>query len=495
MKSITYLSTLFLAGFLLLASPAELRAQQTQDLGALTLQEAIELAQEQSPEARLARFRMISGRWQYRAYRANLLPGLRLQGNAPNYNKRIFPNTLDDGTVVYQSQVQSNASTRLSINQNIPVTGGDLSLSTGLSRLGVFTGESSYLWGSTPLEISLNQPLFQFNSLKWQNEIEPLRYEIAQKQYVQTMEEIAQVTAEQFFNAYLAQVRLENARFNMASNDSIHTINRTRYEAGDISENDLLQSELQMKDAEVNLSNAEINYERALNNFKIFLGYLTEVNMSLTPPEELPQVDVQVDRAVQLAMQNNNEALQYELQEVVADREYARAKSQSNLQMNLQANYGVEQTSTRFANLYDEPENSQFLTMTFQIPIFNWGRQRALVNQARNEQQRTATQIDYDRRQFVQSVETQVREFLQRDTQVEIARESDKIAQRLYDVAQTRYLIGDYDIEFLFQAQARRGSARERYIQELRQFWVGLYNLRSLTLYNFRENHPIDHEL
>lgn len=488
-------SLLAIFALLLTFSATGLKAQQEQGVGTLTLQDAIEIAQDQSPEARLARFRMISGRWQYRAYRANLLPGLRLTGDAPNYSKSIFSNTLDDGTVVFQSQIQSQASTELSVNQSLPLTGGTLSLSSQLSRLGVFAGEDSYLWGSTPLEVRLNQPLFQFNQLKWQNETEPLQYEIAQKQFVQTMEEIAEETASQFFDVYLAQVQLENARFNVERNDSIYTIAQKRYEVGDIAETNLLQSELELRNAEVNRNNAQINYRRTLNEFKIFLGYTTDVNLDLDPPEELPEISLQVDRAVQLALENNNEALQYELQEVVADREYARAKSQSNLQMNIQANYGLNQTSTEFADLYQDPENSQFLTMTFQIPLFNWGRQRALVNQARNNQQETATQISYQRRQFVQDVEYQVGEFLQLRNQVQLAAQADTIALHRYEVAQTRYLVGDIDIEFLFQAQRQKDDARVAYIRELRRYWVGLYNLRSLTLYNFRENHPIDHEL
>ncbi|MDZ7772599.1 MAG: TolC family protein [Balneolaceae bacterium] len=476
-----------------LALPVQ--AQSGQQLGTLTLQEAIEIAQDQSPEARLARFDMIASQWQYRAFRADLLPSLDLSGDAPNYNRSIIPVTQPDGSVVFRDQVQSNAGAELSVNQNIPLTGGRLSLSSEIGRLGIFGGENSYLWSSTPLQAQFVQPIFQYNNLKWRNRIEPLRFEIAQKQFVQNMEQVAQRTAQNFFNVYLAQVQLENARFNRASNDSIHTINLSRYRVGDISENDLLASELELKNAQVSVSNSEIEYQRVLNNFKIFLGYSTDVSMELDAPEELPEVNVQIDRAVQLAMENNNEALRYELQEMQADANFAQQKAQSNLQMNLIARYGINKTSEDLADLYTETQNSQFLTMGFQIPIFNWGQQRAQVNAARNEQRRTATMIDYQRQQFVQGVETQVREFLQRSNQVQLARESDGIAQRRYDVAQTRYLVGDTDIEFLFQAQAQRDAARVAYIRELSRFWTGLYNLRRMTLYNFRDNQMIDYSV
>lgn len=495
MNRYTNIFILFVIVQFVVAGISRLNAQDTHNLGELTLEDCIQIAQEQSPEAESARYSLIASRWNYRSYRANLLPGLELSGNAPNYQKSIFSNRLDDGTIVYQSQVQSDANTRLALSQNVALTGGNISVSTGIQRLGIFAGENSYLWGSTPLVVGLQQPLFQFNRLKWRTRIEPLQYEIAQKQYIQNMEEIAQRATEFFFEVYLAQVNLENARFNVERNDSIYTINNTRFDVGDIAETDLLQSELELKNAKARLNNARINYDRVLGEFKVFLGYDKDVVMDLESPGEPPVITPRVDRAVQLALENNNEALRYQLQELVADRDYAQAKSQSNLQMTLSANYGLNQSSENFADLYNDPENSQFLTVGFQIPIFNWGQFQAEIKAAKNQQRETDNSITYQRKQFVQEIEYQVNEFLQLRNQVLLAAQSDTIALRRYEVAQTLYLVGDIDITTLFIAQRQKDDAREAYIRELRRFWVGLYNLRSLTLFNFRENRPIQHEM
>ena len=37
----------------------------------------------------------------------------------------------------------------------------------------------------------------------------------------------------------------------------------------------------------------------------------------------------------------------------------------------------------------------------------------------------------------------------------------------------------------------KKDSARRSYIQALRNYWTGYYNLRRLTLYDFERNAPI----
>ncbi len=469
-------------------------AQQT-NLGTLSLEECITIAQDKSPVANAARYALIASKWQYRSFRADLLPSLELRGDAPNYNKNIFSNILDNGQVTFSSRTQSEASASLSINQNILPTGGRLSLSSGLTRLGVFRGENTYLWQSTPLVVGLQQPIFQFNNLKWRNRLEPLRYDIAQKEFVEEMEQIAQTVTQRFFDAYLAKINLENAEFNVARNDSIYNISQGRYNVGNIAENDLLQSELALRNAEASLTRARIEYDRSLNDFKILLGYSTNVKLELDPPSELPEVAVNIEKAKQLAIENNSEALNYRLSEIQADRNFAQAKSEGTFNANLIANFGLNQTSDDFAGLYNNPQNRQFFTLGFDIPIFNWGKQQAQINAARNQQREVANSIEFQRRQFDQRVQYIVSQFLQLRDQALLAAQSDTIAQRRYDVAQNRYMIGRIDITNLFIAQNEKDSARQAYIRALRDYWTGWYELRQLTLYNFRDDRPITYEL
>ncbi|MEX2477649.1 MAG: TolC family protein [Gracilimonas sp.] len=474
--------------FVLLLLSTSLKAQDQQTL---TLDQSIEIAKQNSPLARAANFSIISAKWRYKSFRADLLPSLTLGGDAPNYNKSIFSNVQDDGTVTFSSRTQSEASVDLSVQQNILPTGGNLSVSSGITRLGIFAGENTYLWQSTPLVASIRQPLFQFNNLKWRNKIEPLRYQIAQKQYVEDMEDLAFNTTQSFFDFLLAKINIEVAEFNVTVNDSIYNISQGRYQVGSIAENDLLQTELALRNAETSLTTARLNFQRAEENFKALLGIPDEMSIEVSAPEEAPILEIDVDKALELAQENNSTSLEFELNEIQANQAYEQARKQAGFSATIQASYGLNQTSDSFDRLYEDPQNRQFFTLGFDIPIFNWGKNTAEIQAARNQQVSTANTIEYQKLQFDLNVRSTVREFSQLRSQVDLAEISDEIAERRYEVAKNRYLIGKIDITNLFIAQNEKDSARRSYIQSLRNYWTGYYNLRRLTLYDFEANAPI----
>ncbi len=464
---------------------------QAQNKQVLTLEQCIQIAQGNSPLARTAKFNLIAAKWNYRSFRADLLPSLSLEGDAPNFNKSIFSNTLDDGTITFSQRTQSEASVGLSINQQFYPTGGRLSLSTGLTRLGIFNNEQTYLWQSTPLVVGINQPIFQFNSLKWRNRTEPLRFKISKKRFVEDMENLAFNTAQRFFDVLLAQINIEVAEFNLAVNDSIYSISQGRYNTGTIAENELLQSELAFLNAESALATAKINYLRTINDFKLLLGLPLDAELEVLPPAETPEVSVSIQKGLELANENNSTALQFRLNEIVAKRDLEQATRQSLFSANVIANFGLNQTSADFEDLYSDPENRQFFTVGFEVPIFNWGKQRAQINAARNQQKAVANDIAYQQQLFDLQVQNTIRDFLQLRSQVELASKSDTIAIKRYDVTKNRYLIGRVDVTNLNIAQNERDSARRSYIQALRNFWSGWYDLRRLTLYDFVSDEPI----
>lgn len=467
-------------------------AQSTQTL---TLEQSIDIAKDNSPLSRAATFSLVSSKWRYKSFRADLLPGFTLSGDAPNFSNQIFANVQDDGTVIFSRRTQSEASINFSASQSILPTGGNLSLSTGITRLGIFNGENTYAWQSTPLIASYTQPLFQFNSLKWRNRIEPLRYKIAEKRFVEDLEDLSFTVTQNFFDVLISKINVEIAEFNVTVNDSIYNISQGRYQVGSLAENDLLQTELAYRNAETSLTNARLNYQRAAENFKALLGIDNSVKLEIQAPETAPNIELDFDKALELAIENNSQSLQYQLDELQANQAYDQAKKNAGFSATLRADYGLNQTSTDFEDLYTNPDNRQFFNIGFQIPIFNWGKNVAQIKAARNQQLATANSIEYQRLQFELNVRSTVREFELLKGQVELAEISDTIAQRRYDVSKGRYLIGKIDITNLFLAQNDKDSARRSYIQALRNYWSGYYNLRRLTLYDFEKDTPIYHEV
>ena len=459
---------------------------------ALTLQQSIELAQTQSPAAEIARLTFDQALWGFRSYRADYLPSLSIVGNAPGLRRSIEESDLDDGTVQYIERNSTFGLARLDIAQPIPMTGGEVRLSSRLSRLNNEVAETDFTqWQSTPLVLGLTQPLFQFNAMKWERRTEPMRYELARRNYTQDVEDIAIDITNRFFAVYMAQMAYEIATFNAAVNDTIFTLSKGRFEIGSIAENDLLQSELALLNAQSAQSSAEIDYQEALQDLKLALDLPYDAEIVIVPPTTAPALAIAPEEAVAQARRNRPAFLNLDIQAVEAERDVVQTKSTTGFTANLIASYGLNQSSGAFDDAYRNPLNQQQFTIAFEVPLFNWGQGKANVEEAVARQQQVERDSDLQRKELDQEVYFEALQAQQLQQQVNIAAKADTVAARRFEVAKNRYLIGKIDITELFNAQREKDAARQAYIQTMQQFWQSYFNLRRLTLYDFIRQEPL----
>ena len=456
----------------------------------LTLEESIERAKAEAPAAEIAQLSLEGSRYLFRSYRSQFLPTLSLQGSTPGLLREITEVTQDDGSIRYVPASRTSSNVGLTISQVVPFTGSEISVTSGLRRNREFGIRDDTQWQSRPLVIQLNQPVFQFNPYKWARRLEPLQYRAAQRGYAEALEDVAVDVTARFFDVYVAEIDVEIAQANAAVNDTIYTLAQGRYEIGTIAENELLETELALLNAQSDLSSARIAYAEAVQAFKLALDLPYDVPVEIIPPSTIPSLDIDPAEAVVQARQNRAEVLALELDELEAEREVARARTESGFGANLTASYGLNQSADTFDDVYVDPLDQQQLFLGFQVPVFRWGRGRAEVAAARASQERVRRQAALRRAELEQEVYFEALGLEQLQQQVAIAAKADTVAARRFEVAKNRYLIGKIDITDLFNAQREKDGARRAYIQTLQRFWTTYFRLRRLTLYDPASGNP-----
>ncbi len=458
----------------------------------LNLDEVVVIARDQSPDAMMARHRYRGRYWQYRTFRAGYLPNLRFDATIPNLNRSISPITLPDGSDIFIRRSLATSSGNLSLNQTIGLTGGQLFVRSGLQRIDLIGDEDtkvSYL--ATPINIGYSQPIFSYNPFKWERQIEPIRYEEAQRQYIESLEEISIRATNFFFDLLLAQINKDINEITLASNDTLYRIAQGRYELGRIAENELLQMELNVLNSEATLEQSYIDYEAALFRFRSFLALDETRNVELMPPDEPHKIRVDVGVALVEARKNRADVLARERQLIEADSQVDQARAENRFNANLFAVYGLTQSAEDFGDAYRNPLDQQQLTIGVQIPILDWGVSRGRVRMAESNRELVNTTVEQAMLDFEQEIFLRVMEFNMLDSQLEIARKADIIAEKRYEVTRQRFLIGRIDIIDLNLALEEKDRAKQRYLSALRNYWRGFYEMRLLTLYDFVNDKPI----
>ena len=65
------------------------------------------------------------------------------------------------------------------------------------------------------------------------------------------------------------------------------------------------------------------------------------------------------------------------------------------------------------------------------------------------------------------------------------------IAEERYDITKRRYETGAVTVTDLNTAQQESENARTQYISQLQTFWMGYYNIRKSTLYDWIGHHNL----
>ena len=459
MKNVITYALLLLA----LSTPAGIHGQAL----TLTLEQAIEQAREMSPDAQSARHTFRSAYWNYRYYRANYLPALTLT-SAPYMDRAINRITMGDGSVQFVEQNLLSTDLSLSVTQNIALTGGTLSLTTSAQRLDLLSEHTSS-WQTSPVILGYSQSLFGYNSLKWDRRIEPVRYEEARKSYVETLELVAATATQKFFDLATAQSNLEIATTNYANADTLYAYAQGRYEIGTISENEMLQLEINKLNEEANCMSARIEVENAMQELRSYLGIREDTDLQVRLNDSIPDFVVNLNEALLLANANSPDIQNMRRRELESESNVAQARANAGLKADIYLRFGLTQTGDKLRDAYRDPLDQQYVSLTLSLPILDWGRGKGQVRVARSNRDLVYTQVEQDKTDFQLNVRKLVKQFNLQAQRVRIAARTDRTAQRRAEVARRLYLLGKSSVLDLNASISEKDSARRNYIAALNE--------------------------
>ncbi len=460
----------------------------------ITLGEAIATARAGSVDAAVALNELKTAYWEYRTFRADLLPEVNLEATLPSYRKNYSSYQLEDGTYTFVRNNVLQMAGNLSVQQNIWLTGGTLSLTTSLDYLKQLDGERFNRFMSVPVALTLSQPIFGTNHTKWRRRIEPVRYEEAKASFMSATEQVAMRAVDYFFGLLMAKENLATARQNLSNSEKLYLVAVAKRDMGQISENDLLQLQLNLLTARSTLTDAESNYKAGMFQLRSFLGLDEDVDLVPILPESTPGVDVDYDDVLAKALERNAFARNIRRRQLEADYEVAMAKGDMR-QITLFAQVGFTGTSERFSGAYDPLKDNQVVEIGFKIPLLDWGKRRGRVKVAESNREVVSSRLRQEEINFRQDIFMLVERFNNQRQQLGIASEADTIARRRYHTNVETFMIGKISTLDLNDSQSRKDASRQDYINQLFLYWYYYYQLRGLTLWDYASDSSIDSDI
>lgn len=457
----------------------------------LTLDETIALARRQSVDAEVALGELKSAYWEYRTYRANLLPEISIGADIPSYNKSYSSYQREDGSYSFVRNDNIGIDGSLSLTQNLWFTGGSLSLRSSLDFTRNIGNGNEKQYMSIPVALTLNQPIFAANTFKWNRRIEPLRYKEAKASFLSSTENVALSAISYFFNLLLAKENVGISGQNLRNAEKLYEVAQAKRHMGQISENDVLQLRLNVLNAQSALTENESSLKSAMFALRSFLALDGDEDVELVVPDSVPSVVMHYEDVLSKALENNSFAHNIRRRQLEADYAVARAKG-SMREMTLFAQIGYTGTDRDLSGAYSTLKDNQVVEVGLRIPILDWGKRKGQVKVAQSNRRVTESLLRQETMNFNQNLFILTEQFNNQLRQLRIAEEADVIARKRYETNVETFMIGKISTLDLNDARTAKDEARRKRVSELYNYWRYYYQLRSLTLWDFAADTGID---
>lgn len=461
------------------------------DTVSVTLTKVLALS-EYSVEAMAAKSEYRKGHWEHRYYRGELLPEVTFTGSLPYYSRSSNEYQNVDGSFGFVNNHYNQAYGSISVDQNIPLTGGKLSLETSLQRIDQFGANSFKRYMAVPAKLTYEQPILGFNRIRWLQKIEPVKYKEAKARYLSSMEEVRLTAVRHFFNLLMAKVSLDMAQQNYETSQMLYGYAKGKHDVGQVSDVDLLQLRVSLLNAETSVTDAQKEFNSAMNQLCSFLGYDdTAILLPEVPDIKLKEIQLNYPEVLALSIENNPFTHNIQRRVLEASRDLSKTKAERN-NISLFASVGWSGYDSGFRDAYSSLRNNQLVSVGVKIPLLDWGKSKSKVKIAESNLELVNATVKKEQQDFNQNIRLQVENFNMQFRRLAISQEADTTALSRYNTSVEAFVLGKMDVLNLLDAQISKDEARWNYIEQTFLLWAYYYQIRSLTLYDFTTNEKLD---
>jgi outer membrane protein TolC len=474
-------------GLLILTQVVLLRAQEKY---AYTFEEALEIAQKNSPEIQQARLSLERSQELLNAQEASLKSRFGLFLEPFNYDRRSEFNTFFS---TWNTTETKSYSGTISIQQPIIWTDGVISLN---NRFGWLDSKSEIGGGvqdetfSNNLYLAYEQPFFTYNRTKIGLEEVELDLENATINYQLQELQLEKMVAQSFYSAYQNKMSLQVAKEDLQNRQMSYDIIKNKVDAGLAAKEELFQAELDRTTSQSQVQNQEVTLRNSLDELKRLLGLDIMVELDVFAEIVQEQVNVDLDFAISNGLKNRMELRQRQIDVDLSKNNVTRAGAVNEFLGNVSLTYGLIGYDKNLENVWDARQKNQSAVLSFQIPIYDWGEQSSRIKAAEVTVKQSNLNESEQRKQILIGIRRAYRNLQNQVIQIELSRKNVESAQLTYDINLERYKNGDLTSMDLNLIQNQLSQRKIDLVNSLISYKFSLLDLKIESLWDFEKNEP-----
>ncbi len=456
----------------------------------LTLNEAIQIAQTSSRNIKKSKLNLYSNQRSLDAQRASLKSRFALDVTPFDYNRN---RSFNDLFSQWNTIEDYNSFANLSVSQPIVATGGTISL---INRLGYRDNYSEFQdvrtkTFSNNLYLQLDQPIFTYNRTRLQLKELELNLENATISNALQLLSLEQSVTQSFYTFYQRQNNLEIARDEYENQKISYEITKTKVEADLLARGELYQAELNLATSKSTVQNYEVLLDNAADDFKLILGIDLAEKLSVAVDIDFVTREVDLNKALLYGLEHRMELRERAIDMERSQFELIRTKSLNEFKGAVSLSLGVFGDNPRAPDIYQAPAVNPRIAISFNIPIFDWGENRARMDAANASLEIKKVDLEVEKNDIMINIRKVYRNLQNLENQILIAEQNVKNAELTYDINLERYKNGDLTSIDLNRFQSQLSEKKSTLADALINYKVELLNLKIQSLYDFETQQPV----
>ncbi len=273
-----------------------------------------------------------------------------------------------------------------------------------------------------------------------------LKYESGKTSYEDAVRQIELNVRKIFYSLLYTQESMNLQRRNMETARIRYENNRDKYNRGQLSELDLLQSQYSYESLRPNIESAEIAYQNSIASFKQTLGISQDekIELSGTLSDAVPPESFSVNQAVDElpSIKKIKASIAQQENSLLATRFSAYSPS-------VTASYSWGMNGNDKTEEFKKGQESHSLSLSVNIPLdgyIPWTNGAQNVKNQKAVLQDLQLQLENERTTASLNLQNSIKNILQKQSQMDLIDRNVELAQKTYDMTLTAYNHGSRDL-------------------------------------------------
>ena len=298
-------------------------------------------------------------------------------------------------------------------------------------------------------------------------------YETEQRSFYSQQENTVLRTVTGVYATIRSGMQIELIRKQLARLQEHLALVRIKEKSGVTSALDLYRAEIRIKNVQDELASFQEQHEKNVDEVKNILAIPQSGDITLTAPVDYQPVEIDLEDALQIALDNRIEIEQSERNVEESKRLVALAKNNLLPQLDLRLGYNL------FAeeDIFELADESWTVSLNSDTDVFRTTEKN--VFQQRKNQYRQAQLAEVDQKERInQEVRSEVNSLEKQQQRIEIQKEQVGQTVGKLRLAESKFRYGMANNFDLIEAQTELQEAQTNYLFERINYIVGIYRLR-----------------